>query len=588
MQNVFKWDRHIRIVISLLLFYLAGASLNIYSILAIIILLTALSGFCPIYRVMGINKKYAKKLEYLSELPNNNPEPTFIFDNNGEIIYQNKSSKSILPNIKDFSTLSKKLPQEMIDEEDIDSTKFKQGENTYLLRTKGSKEKKGIFTYGFNITELENHAKTLEIINITDALTGIGNRKKIIDDIQAHKNDNISIFIIDIKQFSGINNFLGHLKADNFLIEFSKKLNTFKEKNLDNSWIYRLQANSFALLIDSKCAIKNELDFEIKQIREKLFKYFDDTGLHIENIDVDFDIRISVASKCDCDMSDDFSTQLLNKAEIALSFAKQQNIKYQKFEDISYILDEYKENFQWAKKLKEIFAQKSDAKIVSYFQPIYNLKTKKIEKFETLVRIEDKDEVISPFKFLDVARQMNLLPDITKEMLMQSLEKFKQSDFEFSINISYQDLREKNLISFFTNTLKQYNFPTSKVVIEILEDENMYEFINVISDLKKEGFKIAIDDFGTGYSNFQKLQKLNADYLKIDGSLIKNIAKNPKDLSIVKTICTYAKTIGVKTIAEFVADIDIFDLVKQSGVDYAQGYYISAPNPSTEVKFDGE
>jgi len=587
-QNIFQWGRYARIFVSLLFFYLAGANLNIYSVVAIIILLTALSGFCPLYKVMGVNKKYAKKLEYLSELPNSNPEPTFIFDDSGKIIYQNKSSKSILPNIKDFSTLSKKTPQKVINEEDMDSIKFKQGENTYLLRTKGSKEKKVIFTYGFNITELENYTKTLEIINITDALSGLGNRKNMIDDIQIHKNDNLSIFIIDIKQFSGINNFFGYTKADNFLIEFSKKLNSFKDKNLNNSSVYRLQANTFALLINTNNAIKNELDSEVKQIKTELFEYFSDAMINIENIDINFDIRVGVASKCDCDLDENIPTQLLNKAEIALSIAKKENKKFQKFEDISYILDEYRENFQWAKKLKEIFAQKSDAKIVSYFQPIYNLKTKKIEKFETLVRIEDKGEVISPFKFLDVARQVNLLPDITKEMLLQSMEKFKQSDFEFSINISYQDLREKDLISFFTNTIKQYKFPANKVVIEILEDENMYEFTDVIIDLKKEGFKIAIDDFGTGYSNFQKLQKLNADYLKIDASLIKNIAKSPKDLSIVKTICTYAKTIGVKTIAEFVANKDIFDLVRQCGIDYAQGYYISAPNPSIKVEFNGK
>jgi len=586
MQNLFQWDRYIRITISLLLFYLAGAHLNIYSFIAIILLLTAIRGFCPIYRIIGLNKRYTKKLEYLSELPNSNPEPTFIFDDSGKIIYQNKSSKLILPNIKNFSSLTKKNPQNVINNENIDSAKFKQNNSTYLLRTEGSKEKNVIFTYGFNITELENHANTLEIINITDALTGLGNRKKIINDIQAQKSDNISIFIIDIKQFSQINNFLGYIKADNFLIEFSKRLNVFKDKFLSNSSVYRLQANSFALLMKIQNDTKSVLDSQIKQIQEELFRYFSDVLLDVENIDIDFDIRIGIASKCDCTLDNDIPTQLLSNAEIALLIAKQENIKCQKFEDISYVLDKYRENFQWAKKLKDIFAQKGDAKIVSYFQPIYNLRTKQIEKFETLVRIEDKDEVISPFKFLDVARQINLLPKITKEMLLQSIEKFKQSNFEFSINISYQDLREKDLLSFFVSSLKKYNFPTNKVVIEILENENMYEFIDIIADFKQEGFKIAIDDFGTGYSNFQKLQKLNIDYLKIDGSLIKNIAKNPKDLSIVKTICTYAKTIGVKTIAEFVADIDIFDLVKQSGVDYAQGYYINAPSPNIEVKFD--
>ncbi len=584
MKNLFQQDRYIRVIISIFLFYLSGANLNLYSIMATILLFTAISGFCPLYLVFGINKKHAKKLDFLSQLPNNNPEPVFIFDSNGKIIYQNKSSKTILPNIKEFSSLTPKNPKNVISEELNDSMKFKQGKHIYMLKSKGSKDKNGIFTYGFNITELENHAKELELFSITDHLTSLKNRKKLLVDISENAKDDVALFILDIKNFKQINNFFGHIKADNFLIQFSKRLEIFKEQQKYKTQTYRLQANSFAILFSFKN--KKIRDEEIKDIRDNLLNFLKDSEISIENIDVDFDMRVSMATKCDCGGEKNISAELLNNAEIALLVAKEQNLSYLDFSKISYILDKYKENFKWAKKLKDIFANKSDANMVSYFQPIYNFHTKKIEKFESLVRIEDKEDVISPFKFLGIARSINLLPDITKKMLKQSLEKFQSTEMEFSINISYQDLREKNLVAYFLKTLKEYNFPTNRVVIEILEDENMYEFTNIITDFKKEGFKIAIDDFGTGYSNFQKLQKLNADFLKIDGSLVKNIANNPKDLSIVTTICAYAKTIGVKTIAEFVADKDIFDLVKQSGVDYAQGYFIGAPNPDIKVKFD--
>jgi diguanylate cyclase (GGDEF)-like protein len=573
-----------RITISIFLFYLSGADLNLYSILATILLFTAVRGFCPLYLALGINKKHAKKLEFLSELPNNNPEPIFIFDNTGKIIYQNNSSKNILPSVKNFSSLTDKNPKTFIDTSLQDSIKFKQDTSIYMIKTKGSKEKNGIFSYGFNITELENHAKELEMLSLRDYLTNLGNRKKLLEDICDKKDEDIVLFILDIKSFKQINNFFGHIKADGFLREFATKLKSFGEEQKHKANAYRLQSNSFALLFNFEN--KKIQNSETKTIKKALFQFFKDANMSIEKINVDFDMRVSAASKCDCIGEISVPAELLNNAEIALLIAKQQNINYISFGKVSYILDEYKENFRWAKKLKNIFADKSDAKMLSYFQPIYNLRTKKIEKFESLVRIEEKDSIISPFKFLDVAKSVNLLHDITKKMLIQSLQKFQNSDFEFSINISHQDLREKNLVSYFLKTLKKYNFPANKVVIEILEDENMYEFIDVIADFKKEGFKIAIDDFGTGYSNFQKLQKLNADFLKIDGSLVKNIANNPKDLSIVTTICAYAKTIGVKTIAEFVADKDIFDLVKQSGVDYVQGYYIGAPSKSIDVKFD--
>ncbi|MCF6173189.1 MAG: GGDEF domain-containing phosphodiesterase, partial [Campylobacteraceae bacterium] len=540
--------------------------------------------FCPLYLMFGVNKKYAKKIEFLSDLPNNNPEPIYIFDDNCKIIYQNKSSKTILPNIKNFSSITKKNPKDFIASELQDSIKFKQNNNIYMLKIKGSKDKNGIFTYGFNITQLENYAKKLLTLSLSDTLTNLGNRHKLLEDISKNSDKHLVVFVLDIKNFKQINNFFGHKKADDFLIEFSKKLEVFQQLHKLKNNLYRLQANSFVLLFNFKSRdIQNE---KIEIIKNELFAFFKNVLINIQNVSVDFDLRIGIAAKCDCDDENNMATELLNNAEITLLVAKQKNLNYLSFDKISYILDEYKENFQWAKRLKDIFANKSEAKILPYFQPIYNLKTQKIEKFEALVRIEEGNAIISPFYFLDIAKNMNLLPEITKKILTQSLEKFKNSDFEFSINISYQDLREENLVNYFLKTLKKYNFPTNRVVIEILEDENMYEFIEVITNFKKEGFKIAIDDFGTGYSNFQKLQKLNADYLKIDGSLVKNIANNPKDLSIMTTICTYAKTIGVKTIAEFVADKKTFELVKQSGVDYAQGYFIGAPIPDTKVIFN--
>ncbi len=583
MKNLLQWDRYIRVLISIFLFYLSGANLNLYSIMATILLFTAISSFCPLYLILGINKKHAKKLEFLSLLPSNNPEPIFIFDNNGKIVYQNESSKVILPNIKNFSSLTNKSPQVVTSEALQDSIRFKQNKNTYILKTKGSKEKNAIFTYGFNITELENHASKLRTLSLSDSLTNLGNRKKLLEDIEKNRDEDIALFILDIKDFKQINNFFGYIKADDFLVEFGKKLEIFKQQQGYKADLYRLGANSFSLLFSFKN--KKIQNTQIKTIKNSLLEFFKNSHISIEKIDVDFDIRLCVAAKCDCDGGKSISTELLNNAEITLLVAKQQNLNFLGFGKISYILDEYKENFQWAKRLKDIFANKSNAYIVSYFQPIYNIQTQKIEKFESLVRIKDGDDIISPYKFLDIARGINLLPDITKEMLKQSLQKFKDSDFEFSINISYQDLRERELLSYFLKTLKEYDFPTNRVVIEILEDENMYEFIDVIKNFKKEGFKIAIDDFGTGYSNFQKLQKLNADYLKIDGSLVKNIANNPKDLSIMTTICAYAKTIGVKTIAEFVADKEIFELVKQSGVDFAQGYFIGTPNPEVKDVF---
>ncbi|MFW5989869.1 MAG: EAL domain-containing protein, partial [Campylobacterales bacterium] len=122
----------------------------------------------------------------------------------------------------------------------------------------------------------------------------------------------------------------------------------------------------------------------------------------------------------------------------------------------------------------------------------------------------------------------------------------------------------------------------SRAVMEITESEGIEEFdevIKFIDETKKRGAKVSIDDFGTGYSNFEYLLKLNIDYIKIDGSLIKNIDSDDNSRFIVQTIVDFARKIGVKTVAEFVYSKAIFDIVKSMGIDYAQGYYFGQPSP---------
>ncbi len=156
---------------------------------------------------------------------------------------------------------------------------------------------------------------------------------------------------------------------------------------------------------------------------------------------------------------------------------------------------------------------------------------------------------------------------------------FKDKDAEFSINLSINDILEPQISEYLIMMLKRYGIG-SKIVFEIVESEYIEKFEDVmafITKVKKYDCKIAIDDFGTGYSNFEYLIKLKADYLKIDGSLIKNIDKDKNAYLVVSTIVDFSKKLGMKTVAEFVESEDIFKIVKELGVDYSQGYYFQQP-----------
>ena len=244
----------------------------------------------------------------------------------------------------------------------------------------------------------------------------------------------------------------------------------------------------------------------------------------------------------------------------------------------------YEKNIMWTRKLKKAFESDN---IVPYYQAIFNIKTNKIEKYEALVRLIDEQGIaISPYYFLDIAKKSKQYLKLTKEVIKKSFEYFKDKDYEFSINLTLEDIKSKNISSYVMEMLKEYD-NASKVVFEIVESEGIEDFSQVnsfIDAVRALGCKIAIDDFGSGYSNFEYLIKLNADYIKIDGSLIKDILVNKNNEEIVITIVDFAKRQGFKTIAEFVSSKEIFDRVKELGIDYAQGYYISEPKPEIIIE----
>lgn len=193
------------------------------------------------------------------------------------------------------------------------------------------------------------------------------------------------------------------------------------------------------------------------------------------------------------------------------------------------------------------------------------------------MRIVEDSKPISPIHFLGVAKQTRQYASITQTMIYQAFELFKDKDIHFSINLSILDILEPQTTSYILQMLQEYNIG-SRVIFEIVESESIDNFDGItdfIREVKKYNCKIAIDDFGTGYSNFEYLIKMQADYLKIDGSLIKNLNKDKNALLIVSTIVDFSKKLGMKTVAEFVENEEIFEIVKSIGVDYSQGYYFS-------------
>ncbi len=170
---------------------------------------------------------------------------------------------------------------------------------------------------------------------------------------------------------------------------------------------------------------------------------------------------------------------------------------------------------------------------------------------------------------------------MAKQIIDKSFKKISKTDKLVSINLLARDMMDGDINNYIIDKLKEYGVE-KQVIFEILEDENIENqdrIENFISKAKRLGVKIAIDDFGTGYSNFSYLMKLKPDYLKIDGSIIKNIDKDENSEAIVKAIVSFAKTLHVKTTAEFIHSKDVYDKCYKLGIDEFQGFYLGEPKP---------
>ena len=199
----------------------------------------------------------------------------------------------------------------------------------------------------------------------------------------------------------------------------------------------------------------------------------------------------------------------------------------------------------------------------------------------SLVRLIDENEnVISPFHFLEISKKGNYYNKITHRVLENSFKILESINAELSVNISFSDVeKEQTRIEIFS-LLKKHKENAHRVIFELLEDENVKDFDVIkkfIKEIKNKGVQIAIDDFGAGYSNFERILEFEPDIIKIDGSLIKNIQTDVFSRDLVETIVAFAKKQNIKTVGEFVENEAIFNILNEIGVDYSQGYYFGKP-----------
>ncbi len=408
------------------------------------------------------------------------------------------------------------------------------------------------------ISSIKDSTLKLDKIANTDMLTNLGNRYKLIGDI--NRSSNPALAIINIDNFSELNDFYGYEVGDNIIKEVGQHISGVTRHK--NTFTYHIQGDEYVLFnydID-----KNEFESNMR----KLVDVFAAICVRVDEEELNFNFTIGVSFES--------KDKILLTADMALKVAKRNSKNLMIYSDEISLNKEYENNIYWTKKIR---AAIQEDRFLPVYQPIINNKTNKIEKYESLVRMRDEEKLISPFFFLEISKKTKYYSTITKIMIEKTFERFKDNDLEFSVNLTIEDILNTEIKEYIYGMLIKYD-NASRVVFEIVETESIENFAAVssfIEKIKKVGAKIAIDDFGTGYSNFNYLMKLNADYIKIDGSLIKEIETNEQAKAVVSIIVDFAKRMSIKTIAEFVENEAIQKRVMELGIDYSQGYHFSEP-----------
>ncbi|AXH13112.1 EAL domain-containing protein [Halarcobacter bivalviorum] len=415
---------------------------------------------------------------------------------------------------------------------------------------------------------LDNRGEIIEYMALRDDITEIMSEKKqLIASLESCSKSFLAL--IQIENFDILDKFYDTRSVEKIEVILGNAILALlpKEGQIFEK-IYKLGDGLFALSCDYSRLEK--ADKKVENTLSELIINTKQETIKLDNIEYDISIVVSycigeknlfenakygIERAIDTNMNLIFANNLVEEAQKTA----QKNI----------------ETIHMVKKALDNF------KIISYFQPIIDNKTKNIIKYESLVRlINEEGETVSPFYFLDVSKKGAYYTKITNRVIESSFNILDHIEHNVSINLSVLDIENNAIRNKLINLVSKDKYK-GRVTFELLEDENIKNFQNVknfISHVKKVGnVKIAIDDFGSGYSNFERLLEYTPDILKIDGSLIKNIETDEFSRSLVETIVTFAKKQNIETIAEFVENENIYNILNEIGVDYSQGYFFGKP-----------
>ncbi len=435
----------------------------------------------------------------------------------------------------------------------------------------------GIIT---DITHIRRQEEQLVHLATHDPLTGLHNRREFSAILERHLlsvkryGGQGAILWMDLDGFKEINDGLGHKAGDELLASIAHRMrSTIRESDV----LARLGGDEFAILYPNVDSTQAEI------AATRLLEAIRQHTATIQGQAIRTTASIGIVAFPKHGMQ---PTELLMQADIAMYRAKRQGRnRFCVYSAEQQNTEVPEQRIDWLRRVRE--ALESDGFIL-YAQPILDLKTDEVVRYEILLRLIDRDGgIIPPAAFLDIAEQFGLSGDIDRWVLRKVTEilsdaKIMEKGISFAINLSPRTMTDSEFLQQISAMPALDVIGPVRLVMEITETAAIYN-IHVAKDflrtLRGQGYEFALDDFGMGFSSFYQLKNLDVDYLKIDGSFIRNLSRDPVDMHLVRAMVHLAKGLGKQTIAEFVEDQQALDMLREIGVDCAQGFHIGRPRP---------
>jgi len=402
-----------------------------------------------------------------------------------------------------------------------------------------------------------------------DKLTGVYNRNYLQDAQEFINLNEYVLATIDIDHFKAVNDTYGHDAGDRVLAQVASCITSVLKVKQDI--VIRYGGEEFVVLVKTH----QEDTLEALNSIENIFEAIRNYKFHISS-DEYLPMTVSIGVNLHPYKSRTFS-QAFKLADTALYHAKNRGRNTIELYD-----ENENRNNSMMLSINEIKEAIEEKRLLCYFQKIVSNSDQSTSHYEALLRIEDKDgSIITPDKILPAIEGTFILRNISKAVLeICYLKLQEESKISLNVNLNPADIVNQSIIAILQEYAKTPNI-AQRLGLEVVETQDIIHCEDGRKNLlflKSLGYKIYIDDFGSGYSNFIYLTQIQTDFIKIDGGIIKNILEDKISYLLVKSVVEFAKAAGIKVIAEFVSSEEIYEKVKELGIEYSQGYYFSVPS----------